>query len=93
MTTPADLAANEARIARRKARLEGIRAGAAVDPAPTTPAHVHRLRHDAAAAVIDREAERAEREERESRRTPKTERETPTPKPRRASRARPKASS
>lgn len=57
MTTPADLAANAARVARRNARRAGIlEGGTAVAPEPTPPEHVFRIQREAEIAVAAREA-------------------------------------
>jgi len=77
VTTPADLAANDARIARRNARLQGIREGKAVDPVPTPSAHLHRLRREADEAAAVRAAEAAELAEEQARAARREKRSTP----------------
>lgn len=53
MTTPADLAADAARRARKTAVRKGIMLDRYVEPAPTLPEHVIRLQAEVAAAQLD----------------------------------------
>lgn len=56
MTTPADLAADAARRARKTARRQGIMLDAYVEPAATPSAHLIKLQHEAAQAQLEHDA-------------------------------------
>lgn len=53
MTTPADLAADAARRARKTARRQGIMLGQYVEPADTPSTHLIRLQREAALAQAE----------------------------------------